>query len=108
MRLSELIGAPVVDRDGTGVGPVNDVRLAQDGPMMGSWGAALRVEGLLVGRATVGVRLGYERHDVRGPWLLRVLFRWLDRRGHYIPWDDVESFDGTTVRLKGRAADPDG
>ena len=42
MRLSELLHAPVVDADGTELGSIEDVRLAQDGPLLMPFGAALR------------------------------------------------------------------
>ena len=54
MRLSDLLGADVVDEAGRHAGRVHDVRLVQDGPLVGSFGAALRVDG--GGCLTVGGR----------------------------------------------------
>jgi hypothetical protein len=100
MRLSELLHASVVDADGEELGSVDDVRLVQDGPMLLPFGAALRVEGLLVGHRGIGTRLGFGRKDVTGPWLLRRVFDALARRARYAPWEMVESCEGGVVRLR--------
>jgi hypothetical protein len=50
MRLSELIGTRVIDSNEQHVGFVQDVRAEQDGPLLGSWGAAIAVKGLIVSR----------------------------------------------------------
>jgi hypothetical protein len=72
MRLSELLGAEVVDQAGRSAGRVHDVRLVQDGPLIGGFGAGLRLDGLIVGRRAVGARLGYERGDMGGPLLVKL------------------------------------
>jgi len=102
MRLSELMQAHVIDPDGNDLGSVDDVRLVQDGPVLQPFGAAFRVEGLVLGRRAIGTRLGYHRGDVVGPWLLRTLFRWLQRRAKYVPWEAVEAWDGDVVRIATR------
>jgi len=107
MRLSDLMHARVVDVDGTDIGSVEDVRMVQNGPLLLPFGAAFRVEGLMVGRRTVGTRLGYVRGGVKGPWLLRTIFSALERRAHYVEWEDVEQWDGTTVRITKRRAELD-
>ena len=99
MNLSDLIHAPVVDRDGTRLGRVEDVCLVQDGPPLLPFGAALRVDALIVGRHNIGTRLGYNREGVKGPWLLRTIFAALERRARVIPWEAVESWDGRVVRV---------
>ena len=38
MRLSDLLGAEVVDQAGESAGRVHDVRLVQDGPVLGGSG----------------------------------------------------------------------
>lgn len=43
-----LLGAPVHDADGEHVGAVADVRLVQDGTVIGPYGAAYRLSGLIV------------------------------------------------------------
>jgi hypothetical protein len=93
MRLSELLDRPVVDADGRRLGKVRDVRLVQDGPVIGGTQAAMRVDAVVVSRGWRGVRLGYLRGEVRGPWLLRTIFGGLERAAHVIPlrdlaWDD--------------------
>ena len=100
MRLSELLHSVVVDADGVELGSVDDVRLVQDGPMLSPFGAALRVEGLVVGHSAVGTRLGFGRKNVAGPWLLLRIFGALERRARYAPWELVEAFDDGVVRLR--------
>lgn len=102
MRLSELLQAHVIDAEGNDLGSVDDVRLVQDGPMLVPFGAAFRVEGLVVGRGAVGTRLGYRRGGVEGPWLLRILFQALERRARYVPWEQVTSWEGDVIRITGR------
>ncbi len=99
MHLSDLLHSKVLDADGAPLGSVDDVRLVQDGPLLLPFGAAFRVEGLMVGHRSVGTRLGYMRRGVRGPWLLRVIFAALERRARYVPWEDVLTWDGSTVRV---------
>jgi sporulation protein YlmC with PRC-barrel domain len=104
MLLSELIAAVVVDVDGRKVGAVGDVRLVQDGPFLEPFGAALRVEGLVAGRNGLATRLGYHRGDVGGPWLLAKLFRVLERRARYVPWDVVQRVEDDIVHLSVRSS----
>jgi hypothetical protein len=100
MRLSDLLHSTAVDADGREVGSVEDVRLVQDGPVVANFGAALRVEGLVVGRGALGIRLGYTRNGVKGPWLLKTIFTALESRARYVRWEDVESYDDGVVRLR--------
>ena len=76
MRLSDLLGADVVDEAGRSAGHVHDVRLVQDGPLVGGFGASLRVGGLIVGRRSIGARLGYERREMRGPLVVKLAVGW--------------------------------
>ncbi len=96
MRGADLLGLPVVGPGGEDLGRVLDARLVQDGPLLGAF-AALRVEGLVVGRRPLASRLGYDRYDAQGPWLVAVLVKRLTRRTRYLPWDDLELTD-TEVR----------
>ena len=91
MRLSELLGAEVVDEAGRSAGKVHDVRLVQDGPLVGGFGASLRVAGLLVGRRAVGARFGYDRPELRGPLPVKLLLGWLHHGGRYVAWERVLS-----------------
>ena len=104
MRLGELLESRVVDVEGRDVGAVLDVRLVQDGPVLEGFGAGLRLDGLVVGAGSLAVRLGYHRHGVRGPFVLRALFTALERRARYVPWSDVVTCEGETVTLR-RTAD---
>ena len=45
MRLTDLLGVEVIDQEGRSAGQVHDVRLVQDGPLVGGFGASLRVAG---------------------------------------------------------------
>ena len=89
MRLSELLEAEVVDRHGERIGHVHDVRLVQDGPPLGTWGAALRLEDLVVGRGSIGTRLGITRPQMKGPWVLKLLFARQRASRVLVPWDRV-------------------
>jgi hypothetical protein len=99
MRLSDLLGAEVVDRDSRQVGFVRDVRLVQDGPLQGTFGAGLRIEGLIVGGAAVGTRLGYGRRGMRAPWMVASAVSPLDRTCWYVPWASVVEATGRRAQL---------
>jgi sporulation protein YlmC with PRC-barrel domain len=88
MRATELLGAPVVDPDGRRLGQVLDVRLVQDGPLLGA-DCALRIEGLVVGPGSGGSHLGYDRAGVRGPALIAWLSHRMTADNRYLPWDQV-------------------
>jgi hypothetical protein len=79
---------------------VSDIRLVQDGPLLGAWGAALRIDGLVVSPPRSGSYLGYDRGTVRGPWLVSAIVRWLHRDARYVPWEDVESWEPGDVSLR--------
>jgi hypothetical protein len=98
--LSELLHSEVRDADGRALGNVTDVRLVQDGPILEGFGAALRVDGLVVGTGSFAVRLGYHRHGVTGPALLKAIFGTLERRARFVPWDQVAHWEGSTVQLR--------
>ena len=89
MRLSDLLDSEVVDRGGERIGHVHDVRLVQDGPPIGTWGAALRLENLVVGRGSIGTRLGITRPQMKGPWVLKLLFSRQRASRVLVPWDRV-------------------
>lgn len=106
MRLSELLGRPVVDVDGVELGEVRDVRLVRDGPVQGEFGAAFRVDGLIVGRWEVASRLGYDRLGVAGPWLVATIVKRLGRSSRFVSWEDVDLAEHT-IRVGVRAGDLD-
>jgi uncharacterized protein YrrD len=105
MRLSELLGAEVVDQAGRSAGHVHDVRLVQDGPLVGAFGASLRLAGLIVGRRAVGARLGYERRTMKGPLPVKLLAGWLYHDGRYVAWDRVRSVEPDRILISGSVAD---
>ena len=100
MRMSDLLGAQILDAEQTTIGRVYDVRLVQDGPPLGPFGAALRAESLLIGATAIGARLGFERNDVRGPWPLRVIFDALHGRILVPTWEDIASIEEGRIRLR--------
>jgi sporulation protein YlmC with PRC-barrel domain len=104
MRLSELLDMDVVDENGTRAGHVHDVRLVQDGPVGAGFDTALRVQGLVIGRGAVGIRLGYGRTLNRGPWLIRVLLS-ARHDSKFVPWGRVRSIDDDGIVIAGSAAD---
>jgi sporulation protein YlmC with PRC-barrel domain len=109
VRLTDLLGAEAVTIDGTRLGKVHDVRLVQDGPPIGAWGAAFRVRSLLVGPRSVGVRLGFDRAGVRGPWILKApLVAW-HRSLVEIGWERVAAVTPEAIRVRGTGQDrPEG
>jgi sporulation protein YlmC with PRC-barrel domain len=100
VRLSELAHLEVFDSEDLLIGRVRDVRLVQDGPLQGLVGAAFRVDGLVVGRGALGVRLGFHRRSMKGPWLLKWLFERLERQARYVPWEDVASVGEDALALR--------
>jgi len=98
MRASDLLGRPVLDRDGQRIGIITDLRCVQDGPLRGSM-AAPRVHALIVSRRHTGSLLGYDRREQQGPWLLRTIIRRLHKDMRIIAWDDV-AVDSDTIRLR--------
>ena len=104
MRLSDLLHSDVFDEQGNAYGSVDDVRMIQDGPLLGAF-AAFRVEGLVVGSGALGVRLGFHRGKVKGPWPLKALFGRLESRARYVPWEQVTSYDAGRVVFTGSVTD---
>jgi hypothetical protein len=105
MRLSELLSAEVVDERGRSAGRVHDVRLIQDGPPIGGFGASLRLEGLIVGRRAFAARFGYERPAMRAPLLVRLVFGWLGHDGRWVDWSRVTAVEPGRIRISGSADD---
>ena len=67
MRLSELLTSEVVTEGGERVGHVRDVRLVRDGPPLPGFGPSYRVHELLVGKGSLGARLGLDREHIAQP-----------------------------------------
>jgi hypothetical protein len=106
MNLSDLLRSEVVDTEGRRYGTIEDVHVVQDGPLLLPFGAAFRVDRLIVGTRRVGTRLGYNREGIRGPALLAALFGALERRAHEVPWDAVIEWDGRTVVVRAGSISP--
>jgi sporulation protein YlmC with PRC-barrel domain len=98
MRAADLLGRPVTGPAGERLGHVLDVRVVQDGPMLGAF-AALRVDGLVVGTRALAARLGYDRSGVEGPRILSALVRALMRGNVYLPWSEVDEV-GEVIRSR--------
>jgi sporulation protein YlmC with PRC-barrel domain len=93
MRLSEVLGTPVVDGHGESLGVVADVHLARD---EGYWA----VTGLRVAQGHVRSLFGYEREGAGGPALVRWLICRLHRGDRFVPWSDVAFVSRELVRLR--------
>jgi hypothetical protein len=85
------------------VGHVHDARLLRDGPIQGLFGPAYRVQGLVVGPASFGSRLGYARSTMRGPALVRALMKALHRRGRFVEWEAIAAIEPKLIRLRTKA-----
>jgi hypothetical protein len=107
MRLADLIGAELRDADDEPIGRVGDVWLTQDGPPVGVFGAALRVETLVIGRFGIASRAGYERRDVRGPAPIAWFFHRRTAHRPVVRWTDVAALEEGRIRLRTRLADLD-
>ena len=101
-RLGDLLGADVVQVDGTRLGHLNDVRLAPTSAVHGVF-PELVVEGIVVDGRHAGSLLGYDRRREQGPWLVRWAVRTLHRGAGYLPWDDVEQVDWERREVRVRA-----
>jgi hypothetical protein len=97
MKLSELLDREVVTRQGEVVGYVADVRLVQDGPLVGPYAAALRVDGIIVGNRQHFRLLGYDRRV--GPFYVRALVRYLTGDPRYVTWAQIQSIDEGVITI---------
>jgi hypothetical protein len=102
MRITDLIGKPVVDADGGSLGKVHDVRLVREAPY-GEAGA-LRVDGIIVGKGGIAVRLGYASPDLTGPWLLTTVLGRMSRHARFVAWSDLAVEDERLVVHADRAS----
>jgi sporulation protein YlmC with PRC-barrel domain len=100
MRLADLIGSVVVDANGDEIGDVGDVWLMQDGPAMGVFGAALRFDKLVIGGFGLASRAGYDRPDVRGPFVIARLLRRRTERRPVASWTDIAVIEEGRIRLR--------
>jgi sporulation protein YlmC with PRC-barrel domain len=93
MRFSELLRSKVFDAEGQEVGEVHDARFVKDGPVQGAFGPGYRLEGLVVGKGSFGVRLGFDRASVKGPWVLKQIFQKLHAAARFVPWSAIEEME---------------
>jgi hypothetical protein len=96
VRAADLIGLPVRGSGGRSFGKVLDVRLVQDGPLVGAF-AALRVEALVVGHHSIAAHLGYDRASAHGPWLVHRVADLLTRDNRMLPWDEARLEEGVVL-----------
>jgi hypothetical protein len=88
LRLTALLDKGVRDRNGELVGKAHDVFAVRDGPTLGNE-PAYRLEHVIAGRGAFGDRLGYGRHDMKGPAPLKLLFDRLKRGALGFRWADI-------------------
>jgi hypothetical protein len=100
VRLSDLLGKHVVDASGRRR-VVTDVRVVQDGRLLGTFGAALRVDGLVLNHRMFGAHLGIDRANVRGPAIVKAILARLQRDPRYLTWDRIHSIEEDRVRIHG-------
>jgi len=104
MHLRDLLGSQLVAIRGGALGTIHDVRLVQDGPVLGSFGAALRLDGLLAGPGAVGVRFGYAHGHVDAPALLATALRAESHRLLFAAWSDVVAVSEGVVYVRAGTA----
>src|SRR5438067_8492411 len=105
MNLSDLLGSEVLDAVGRSIGKVHDARLVKDGPPQGAFGPAYRLEGLVVGTASFGSRLGFDRADVVGPLPLKALFRRVHASATFVEWALVREVEDGRILISARGDD---
>ena len=80
----QLIGQPAYDLAGQHLGRVADVVLEPDAE------GRHRITEVVVAAGIWGRLLGYERSEMRGPWLVEAFARAVIRRGvRRLPWSAV-------------------
>ncbi|MGO4691597.1 PRC-barrel domain-containing protein [Glaciibacter sp. 2TAF33] len=99
MILSDLLGRPVVDADGTRLGTVLDLRFVIDGAP-GQLLADARLDGLVVSPRSRRSYLGYERAEVNAPAIINAIVNWLHRGTFYVTWEAVAVVDRDQVQLR--------
>lgn len=100
MRLGDLLGKEVLDLRGRRLGRVHDLRVLRSGTNIGQFGPRYEVVGLIVGRGSIGYRLGYDRATMTGPLPLAFLFHLLAREAVFVEWDDIAAIaDAIHVRM---------
>ena len=84
MRVSDVLGRRAIDAGGRDLGRIVDIVCETNGHGRPEVVAALAVRG------PWGRLLGYEREQVRGPWILEKLAEWvMRRRMTTVPWHSL-------------------
>jgi hypothetical protein len=97
LRLGTLTGMEVRGPEGDRMGRVLDARFQADRS------GRLALRSLIVGHGRPGSLLGYDRRADIGPWLVRVVVRWLHRHTVIADAADAEiSWETRAVRLRSR------
>lgn len=105
MRISELLGSPVLDAAGDEIGFVQDLRARREVESgdVGTRGR-IRVSALVLGGARLSDKIahswGFAEGRARGPALLRWLARPGVRRSRVVSASDVASWAPGEVRLR--------
>jgi hypothetical protein len=97
MKLSDLLDTEVVSIHGEAVGYVADVRLVQDGPLVGPYAASLRLDGFIVVQRRHLRLLGYDRSV--GPAYIRAIIARLTGDALYVSWPQVETIDSDVITV---------
>jgi sporulation protein YlmC with PRC-barrel domain len=97
MKLSDLLSREVVSIHGEAVGYVADVRLVQDGPLIGAYAASLRLDGFIVVSRRPPRLLGYDRSV--GPAYVQAAIRLLVGDPIFVSWQSVQSIDHDVVTI---------
>ncbi len=93
LTVSNLFDAPVHASDGSRVGWVVDVRLhCRDD--------RLELAGIIVSPHTTTSFMGYERSDMRAPWLIAAFLRWRHRGVFLVLWRDIADVGADTISLR--------
>ncbi|MCE5291288.1 MAG: hypothetical protein LLG14_18900 [Nocardiaceae bacterium] len=83
MRASDYIGREIFDANGNSIG------IAADLVARPNASGQLQINAVLVTPRWRGRLLGYDTTDMRGPWVIKQLTRWLHRGTHEVAWHDV-------------------
>jgi sporulation protein YlmC with PRC-barrel domain len=102
--ISDLLGAPVFDRNGDSLGVVLDVSSAAPHPGRHRVGP-LPLTHLLYGRRRLGAEMGYVGQRRQGPWLVAAPLRAWQRADRLVTLQDVTlDWNRTSVTLNRTAA----
>lgn len=102
--LSTLVGARVVNGDGSDAGRVVEVRAVQVTELTSRVGPLL-VTSLVHGPHRLGGELGYREDALTGPLLLGAVLRWWHRHDVETAWEAVHSVDWAASRVHLREPD---